>query len=57
MVAALIVAGALILLMTWWRTPLVRLNGRIETASTYDSEGVVAFGYTLFALGLALAWA
>ena len=52
--AALLIAAALILLTTWWRAPFVHLNGRMETGS-YDSEGTVVFGYTLFALGLALA--
>jgi hypothetical protein len=41
-------------LITWWRAPLVRLNGRMDP-SVFDSEGVVAFGYAWFALGLALA--
>ena len=40
--------------MTWWHTPLDQVNGRMEN-SVYDSEGTVVFGYTLFALGLALA--
>lgn len=45
---------ALTLLITWWRAPLVRLDGRMEN-STFDFEGTVALGYVLFALGLALA--
>jgi len=53
-VAALLIAAALILLSTWWREPFVHLNGRMDTV-TYDSEGTVVFGYTLFALALALA--
>jgi hypothetical protein len=52
--AALLIAAALILLTTWWRAPYVHLNGRMDTG-TYDSEGTVVFGYTLFALALALA--
>ncbi len=52
--AALLIATALILLTTWWRTPFVHLNGRMETG-TYDSEGTVVYGYILFALALALA--
>jgi hypothetical protein len=51
---ALATALVLTLLMTWWRTPFVRLNGRLENAS-YDFEGTVVFGYVLFALGLAVA--
>jgi hypothetical protein len=52
--AAVVAAGVLILLITWWRRPEVHLNGRLDSG-TYDAEGTVAIGYTLFALGLALA--
>ena len=52
--AALLTALALTLLMTWWHTPLDRLHGRLD-GNAFDSEGTVVFGYTLFALGLALA--
>jgi len=52
--AAVVSAAVMILLITWWRQPYVQLNGRLDTG-TYDSEGIVAIGYTLFALGLALA--
>jgi len=52
--AAVVFALIDIAMVTWWRTPLVHLNGRMEN-STFDGEGVVAVGYTLFALGLALA--
>jgi hypothetical protein len=51
---AVLAAGVLILLLTWWHVPQVHLNGRLDTG-TYDAEGTVAIGYTLFALGLALA--
>jgi hypothetical protein len=50
----LLAALVLTLLMRWWHTPLDHLNGRMEN-SVYDGEGTVVFGYTLFALGLALA--
>jgi hypothetical protein len=53
--AAIVAAGALILLLTWWRAPEVHLNGNRLDNGTYDAEGIVAIGYTLFALGLALA--
>ena len=54
-VAAAIVASlAFTLLVTWWRSPFVHLQGRMEN-SVFDSEGIVVFGYTLFALGLAVA--
>jgi hypothetical protein len=52
--AAVLVALVLTLLMTWWHTPLDHLNGRMDN-SVYDTEGIVVFGYTLFALALALA--
>jgi len=52
--AALVAAIAMTLLITWWRSPLVRLNGRMDN-SVFDFEGTVAIGYVLFALGLALA--
>jgi hypothetical protein len=51
---ALLAGVALTLLFTWWRAPQVHLNGRLETG-TYDTEGTVVVGYTLFALGLAVA--
>lgn len=51
---ALVASLVFTLLMTWWRAPLVRVSGRMD-ASVFDSEGIVVFGYTLFALGLATA--
>jgi hypothetical protein len=51
---ALVATFALAMLLTWWRAPWVHLQGRIDPSS-YDSEGTVVYGYTLFALGLALA--
>jgi hypothetical protein len=47
-------AAALTLFLTWWRTPLVHLHGRMDP-SVYDSQALVVTGYALFALGLALA--
>jgi hypothetical protein len=52
--AAVLVGLAMTILLTWWRTPLVHLNGRMDP-SAFDSEGLVMFGYILFALGLAAA--
>jgi hypothetical protein len=51
---AVLISLAFIALVTWWRTPLVHLNGRMEN-SVFDSEGIVAVGYTLFAFAFALA--
>jgi hypothetical protein len=52
--AALLAALALTALMTWWRIPLDHLHGRMET-NVFDFEGIVGFGYVLFALGVSLA--
>jgi hypothetical protein len=51
---ALLSAAALTALVTWWRGPLDRLNGRM-TPDVFDYEGIVGFGYVLFAFALALA--
>ncbi len=54
-IAAALVAGtAMTLLVTWWRTPIVDLTGRMD-GGVFDFEGTVTAGYVLFALGLALA--
>ncbi len=52
--SAVLAAGALILLFTWWRAPNVHINGRLDIGN-YDTTGTVVIGYTLFALALALA--
>jgi hypothetical protein len=52
--AALVAAGATIALFTWWRSSSIHLDGRLDNAN-YDFIGTVVIGYTLFALGLALA--
>jgi hypothetical protein len=54
-VAAALVSGlALTALTTWWRIPLDHMQGRMQT-NVFDFEGIVGFGYVLFALGLSLA--
>ena len=52
--SALVASTILALLLTWWRAPFAHLDGRLETG-VYDTTGIVPIGYTLFALGLALA--
>ena len=52
--STLLAAAVLIAIFVWWRAPLVRLDGRMETGA-FDSQGTVILGYALFALGLALA--
>lgn len=51
---AIVAAGVLLLLLTWWREPFVEIQGRVAP-EVYDSEGTVVFAYTLFALALATA--
>jgi hypothetical protein len=51
---ALLASGGLIWLLTWWRAPMAHLDGRLDK-TTFDVTGTVVIGYTLFALGLALA--
>jgi hypothetical protein len=53
-ITALVASGLLILIFTWWRTPEANLMGRLDSG-TFDTTGTVTIGYTLFALGLALA--
>lgn len=53
-VAAVVANLILSQLIDWWRTPLIHVNGRLDTG-TYDTTGTVAIGYALFALGLAVA--
>lgn len=53
-VAALLAAGGMIALFSWWRTPVAHLDGRLDNG-VFDTTGTVMLGYTLFALGLALA--
>jgi hypothetical protein len=52
--AALLAALAMIVLITWWRSPLDHVRGRMNTG-VFEFEGTTTFGYVLFALGLALA--
>src|SRR6185312_8715623 len=40
---AMLFSLAMTLLVTWWRTPWVHLQGRMDPAG-YDSEGIVVFG-------------
>jgi hypothetical protein len=51
--AAFVAAVGFTVFFTWWREPLIHLDGRLDPA-VYDSIGIVVGGYVLFALGLAL---
>lgn len=52
--STVIFSAILVSLVTWWRQPFNRLDGRMQQ-SAFDTQGLVVFGYTLFALGLGLA--
>jgi hypothetical protein len=52
--AAVLISLAFIAVVTWWRAPLVHVTGRMSN-DVFDSEGIVAVAYVLFALGIALA--
>jgi hypothetical protein len=52
--STLTAATILLAIYLWWRAPLVRIEGRMESGA-FDSQGTVVLGYSLFALGLALA--
>ena len=52
--SALVATFALTQLMTWFRGPLDRVNGRMEP-NVFDFEGIVPYAYVLFALALVLA--
>ena len=53
--AAVLVVGALLtLLMTWFLTPFVALDGRMNPQN-FDFEGTVTLGYFAFAMALAIA--
>jgi hypothetical protein len=52
--ATVIFSAVFVALVTWWHAPFTHIGGRMDSV-VFDSEGVVVFGYTLFALGLALA--
>jgi hypothetical protein len=56
LIALAVLAASLLftLLMTWWRTPLDHVSGRM-TPEGFDFEGTVPFGYSLFAAALVIA--
>jgi len=54
--AAILFSLAGSLLMTWWHGPLDRLSGATFADFSFDTQGIVPIGYTVFALALALAF-
>lgn len=53
--AAVLVAGAMTALITWWRVPFDALNGRLSPGG-FDFEGLTPIAYMLFAMSLAIAF-
>jgi hypothetical protein len=53
-IATVLVAGCVVVLAMWSRTPLDHLSGRVGT-TTYDGEGIVPIADALFVLGVAVA--
>ena len=45
------VAGLLSLMLTWWSSPIDRVNGN-QFTSVFDQRGVVPIGYAVFAFVL-----
>jgi hypothetical protein len=54
LLGALIFSAAFTLLMTWWYSPLDRVESRF-VSQTFNFEGAMPLAYTVFALALALA--
>ncbi len=50
--AAMVWAGALTVLVTWWRAPENAIDGRFEA---FDIQGVVPVAYAVFAVALGIA--
>jgi hypothetical protein len=48
--ASVLVAGLLSLMVTWWSSPIDRVN--MNLYSTFDQRGIVAVGYAAFAFAL-----
>jgi hypothetical protein len=49
--AGIVVAGLFSLMMTWWSSPIDRVNGNGFT-SVFDQRGIVPIGYAAFAFAL-----
>jgi len=50
--ASVLFAGLLSLLVTWWASPLDRVN--MNSFTTFDQRGIVSIGYAAFAFALGL---
>lgn len=54
-VAAMAAAGLLSLMVTWWFSPLDRMNQNRFTPGMFDVRGIVPIGYAAFAFALGVA--
>ena len=52
--ASVAVAGLLSLMVTWWSSPIDRVNMN-QFTSVFDQRGVVPIGYTVFAFAMGVA--
>jgi hypothetical protein len=52
--ASIAVAGLFSLMITWWASPIDRVNTNRFTEGVFDARGVVAIGYAAFAFALGL---
>jgi hypothetical protein len=53
--ASIAVAGLFSLMITWWSSPIDRVDVNRFTPGTFDERGIVAIGYGAFAFALGLA--
>ena len=53
-IASVAVAGLFSLMVTWWASPIDRVNLNRFTPGVFDARGVVAIGYAAFAFALGL---
>jgi ABC-type transport system involved in multi-copper enzyme maturation permease subunit len=49
---SIIVAGLLSLIVTWWFSPIDRVNANRFSPAVFDERGIVAIGYAVFAFAL-----
>jgi hypothetical protein len=52
--ASIAVAGLSTLMITWWSSPIDRVNMNRFTPGVFDERGIVAIGYAAFAFALGL---
>jgi hypothetical protein len=50
--ASMAVAGVLSLMVTWWASPIDRVNANRFSPPFFDQRGIVAIGYAAFAVAL-----